>query len=292
MKPPKIPKAKRKSIQSFSEEKPQKEAAKTKRVKVPKLSELNTSPSIPKVAKKVTKETDIEAKALSKEWARQAERVKGIIKRAEERGYFFNNKIAIERPASITGKSVERLKELTPEAIYKQATYYDAESGKYISGDVARAKERKKSAKRGVLTRKINELTAPKEVEDFRSDYAYGSYSPPSEGVEVIKNIRDEIKRWTPRQTWSKFYTHVKEHDKDRLEMLLDESIEMFGLEGVAANLQEHAEEVTSIVQEILYGSGDDKVNLKLVELATIIRGGALTFSESEEFTNIAELVE
>ena len=234
----------------------------------------------------------VEQRGLNKEWTKQAQRIRDFQKRAEARGYFFPASPVPNRPSTVTETDIEKLKRLTPNELYKKAQYYDPDIGKYITGDVARRKERQKSGKRGYVTRQINELKKPKLVEEEHSDYAYGHYSPPNEALTVLENIREEIRSWSPRNTWSKNYVYEKERDKDRLESLLDDSISMFGLERVALNLQQHAEQVSDIVQDILYGSGDDKVNLRLVEFASILRGGPLSRQESEAFTDICEQVE
>ena len=91
-------------------------------------------------------------------YRKQVRRIKQFIRRAEKRGYQFNENVLPQQPKRITKQSVERLRKLTPEQLYKKAEYGgEATYGEVIEGTKGRELERKQSARKAVETRKARQ---------------------------------------------------------------------------------------------------------------------------------------
>lgn len=117
----------------------------------------------------------------------------------------------------------------------------------------------------------------------------------------VLANIKAELERWTPAPNWTPSLAEAKTHDKNVLESALNGAIEQYGEQAVAQRLQENAEEINTLVQEILYGSGSKEgnfkngrtqVNFDLARFSAIIMGRPLTVDESIDLTELAETME
>lgn len=99
--------------------------------------------------KKLTKTT-----FAKKQYKQQQNRIKRLIKRLGERGYFFEKEILPEEPKRITQASVRKLKKITAENLYKVAKYIDPETGEILSGIEGRKLERHRAALKSAQTRK------------------------------------------------------------------------------------------------------------------------------------------
>jgi hypothetical protein len=95
--------------------------------------------------------------ATEKEYRKERKRVQSFIKRAEKRGYVFENFTLPEKPKKITQASVNRLKKLTPKELYKKAQFIAPETGELIEArfGLKRAREAGIRKRQETLARKI-----------------------------------------------------------------------------------------------------------------------------------------
>ena len=136
---------------------------------------------------------------LIQEYRKQRRRIQQFIRRAEKRGYQFAENILPTTPKKITQQSVERLRKLTPEKLYKKSTYGgEATYGEIVKGSKARTLERKQAAQKAAETRKERQLykqrPEPEPVEYDYSDYDYYDDIVETEEPEIKKSI-DDLKR-------------------------------------------------------------------------------------------------
>lgn len=104
------------------------------------------------------KSTDTKNKDLLEQYRRERRRVNQLIRRAEKRGFIIPKSAKPGKPLKRpTEKSVERLKAITPEAIYERAKYKS--QGKTYRGEEARKIARKEA----------REQTAKKKAEQAKS---------------------------------------------------------------------------------------------------------------------------
>ena len=89
------------------------------------------------------------------EWEKELKRLNQLIKRAEKRGYIFDENIIPKTPKRITKKKLSEIKEIKADALYNTAKYFDKETGQTISGLEGRRIERRKSAQKSAQTKKL-----------------------------------------------------------------------------------------------------------------------------------------
>lgn len=210
------------------------------------------------------------------EWKKQLKRLQQFIRRAKKRGYTFPDDVIPERPKRITKKKLSKIKGINPQTLYSQAEFYNPETGETISGLEGRTFERKRSARKGQLTKSIKR-TQQTEI------------SLPRQTDLVLHNIRDLINQFTPSSLWSDYWSQKKENDKNKLQALLDNAIAQEGENVVAERLENYAGDIERIINSILYGSDEEQTQFDMVEFATIIKGRSLTQQESSELTDLME---
>ena len=107
------------------------------------------------MAKKTKKGQTAEQQAINKAYAKERNRVKSFVRRAEKRGYSFPESIIPSIPKRKTEASIRKLKKLTKEVLYSKASYGgEATYGEIVSGKDGLKLERQLRANRAAETRK------------------------------------------------------------------------------------------------------------------------------------------
>lgn len=230
------------------------------------------------------------------EYKKQLRRIKQFIKRAEKRGFVFDENIIPETPARITTRSVNKLQNIKPKDLYKKSTYKSPTTGVIVKGQEGRTQERKESAKKAAETRAKRLAKTRAKFYKGRTDMGTGTGA--TRTAETLSNVREQIAQWTPSVNWSKNLATVKRNDVNILKRILDGAISEFGEDAVARRLDNHSVEINTLLQEILYASGGreeifkdgrTQVNADLARFASILKGHALNIDES---ISISEQVE
>ena len=144
-------------------------------------------------------------KSYLKEALSQEKRIKGFLRRATKRGYMFPENIMPKRPDVINKEYVEKLRELTPPSMYKEAHWVDPTTGEYVTGYQGRKTERKRASKKAQRTKQK------------RKQRRYEQYAPPEEteprpymptddpdfySETVIRNFHYILSHYSPEATW------------------------------------------------------------------------------------------
>lgn len=109
------------------------------------------------MAKKTAKKQSAKQQAINKAYAKEQNRLKSFVRRAEKRGYSFPDTLIPSIPKRKTEASIRRLKKLTKDVLYSKATYGgEATFGEIVSGKEGLNLERKLRAKKASETRKAN----------------------------------------------------------------------------------------------------------------------------------------
>lgn len=107
------------------------------------------------MAKKTKKRQSAEQQAINKAYAKERNRVRSFVRRAEKRGYSFPESIIPSIPKRKTEASIRKLKKITKEVMYSKAYYGgEATSGEIVSGKEGLKLERQLRANRASETRK------------------------------------------------------------------------------------------------------------------------------------------
>lgn len=129
------------------------------------------------------KTSDVSKKQLSdvqQAYRKERRRIQRQIRRMENRAYDVPSLLP-DIPKRITQASVNRLKKISTEYLYKHSRYIDIDTGEILTGEQGRKQERKEAAQRASATRRERKkevvtphsqpITAPTEVEyvDFPS---------------------------------------------------------------------------------------------------------------------------
>lgn len=109
------------------------------------------------MAKKTAKKQSAKQQAINKAYAKERNRLKSFVRRAEKRGYSFPDTLIPSIPKRKTEASIRKLKKLTKDVLYSKATYGgEATFGEIVSGKEGLNLERKLRAKKASETIKAN----------------------------------------------------------------------------------------------------------------------------------------
>lgn len=123
------------------------------------------------------KTSDVSKKQLSdvqQAYRKERRRIQRQIRRMENRAYYVPSLLP-DIPKRITQASVNRLKKISTEYLYKHSRYIDTDTGEILTGEQGRKQERKEAAQRASATRRERKkevvtphsqpITAPAEVD-------------------------------------------------------------------------------------------------------------------------------
>lgn len=94
---------------------------------------------------------------LKEVYKKERNRIMSQMRRMKKRGYYWEKDILPNIPQKITRSSINRLKNITTEQLYKSARYVDKATGESLAGVVARDLENEVRAKKAAETRKKKE---------------------------------------------------------------------------------------------------------------------------------------
>ncbi len=147
------------------------------------------------MAKKTVKKQSAKQQVINKAYAKERNRVKAFVRRAEKRGYSFPESIIPSIPKRKTEASIRKLKRLTKDVMYSKATY----CGEYTYGEIVSGKEGLKlenhlRSKRASKTRREK-----KEAEERFWTSADGTKTPVTDEpvlayAEAFNNLVDKLK--------------------------------------------------------------------------------------------------
>lgn len=194
----------------------------------------------------MAKRTSRKQTANQREYAKQVNRIKQAIRRAEKRGYMFDEIIVPQTPKRVTKKSIQTLKEITPEKLYAKAHFLDTTTGEVLSGQEGRKLERQRSAEKAKQTRnkKKNKHQTP-YTPDYEPYY-------PGFSEMVISNYKAHIRQFNDLAY-------------EKLSTWLDSLITKFGVDEVAEMLQVGAENGNIVTYQIVYSQ--DKLTQYISEM-------------------------
>lgn len=219
---------------------------------------------------------------------KELRRIKQFINRAEKRGYLIPENIIPKRPKRVTSRSVESLRKINPEKIYKKSRYVDTETGEIIKGLAGREYERSKAAKKAAKTRKIKKQAE----EDFWS--GGGRPITPDEadiirGQNIVEMIRDRLSA-EGGITYETYGGKIRRRQqevvkavndaKNKLLLLLERIIEQEGIAELGKRLNDYAEEITEILDLLSYASKSMAVYSATSQLMQILTTGNMSISD------------
>lgn len=190
-----------------------------------------------------------------REYAKQLKRIKQFIRRAEKRGYQFEEDVIPNKPKRVTKASVRKLAKLTPEKLYKKAVYGgEATYGEIVPATKGLKLERSLRAKKASETRKYK-LSQPKQEPTNTKDFT------PPENISEDTTFFDNV-------VISQFRSHVKQFNEQASSLLLswlDRILETNDAHDVALMLNDGAEAGLIVSYQIVYAQ--DKLTQYMSEM-------------------------
>ena len=210
---------------------------------------------------------------LKQQYKKELKRIERFIHRASKRGFTFSDDAVPKMPKRVTQNALLKVKQISPEELYKKATYISPSTHEVLTGTEGRKRERSAAAKKSALTRKTR---------------ANGeTYSPPSASDVILSSIEEIISQWQPLSVWSDQFADIKRADKDITASILAGAIARDGKDTVAKRCESAAVDMIGLVYYIIYGESGDKkdmgVQAEIAVFMQYVTGGTLSQEELEE---------
>lgn len=126
---------------------------------------------------------------LQQHYKKERNRIQSAMRRLEKQGYVLPDDLLPSVPKKVTQASINRLKKITIEEIYKKSVRLDIETGEITPGIVARDKARSQRAKKSARTRAFKqEYVSPKV---YTEPPKYTTF--PSGADIIINNFRSDV---------------------------------------------------------------------------------------------------
>lgn len=226
-----------------------------------------------------------------REWQKIVQGIRQKIKRAEKRGYRFNNYQLPERPSRVTQKQLEKLKE-ERKNIYQKAIYITPYSGEIVEGIKGRKIERKKAARKAQRTKYVNKIVNEGMAEyERQKEYERElerDYNPPPISDTVLTWVEEQLDSWSAPEGTDSYQRYKYAHTRT-LQLILGNEIARKGRDFVAENLEENSYTIKDDVSTILFDSNQTQVELAFNRFLEALYDRPLDLSESVEITDYAE---
>lgn len=177
------------------------------------------------------------------EYNKQVRRIKNFIKRAEKRGYEFNEDILPKTPKRITKQAIKRLENLKPNQLYAKAEFLDTSTGEMLKGTKGRKLERQRASEKAKQTRQRNKSKKKTTKTSLKAE-------------DVILNNFYEYLKTFPRKLTARISQLVKKLENE------------IGKNEVATALQNMPMKFHEILEQVGYDSGKaiDEFSSQLID--------------------------
>lgn len=244
---------------------------------------------------------------VTQQYNRELKRIKQFINRAEKRGYIFPENIVPDRPKRITSKSVNRLRNINPDYLYRKASYVDTETGELRRGEVGREIERSKSAKKAAETRKakreaekkfwsggIDKTPKPTDNLPFGTPEVYNKIRFENFLDQLFERLGEPIDagyqtEFGQYRRRSAAVAHAAEQARKEILKMVDKQVSLYGKSHYGAMLQDSASDISMYIDLLLYSSQASHVNTAYSGLLQIILGAKPTEAQLKSVTNLEE---
>ena len=215
-------------------------------------------------------------------YAHQIKLLQKRIATAEKSGFRFFENVVPQTPDRIYKRDIERVKEIRGNRLYASATALNEETGEIVSGIEGAKLKRKESAKKGQQTRK-------QKHQENQPYYPQGGNIIAGNIVDsfIVKMHEPEPPMFPFARKMSREIENVLREMRNAKTTILSltyQVIEEIGKNELGWRMQERADDVENCVNTIVYiGSSAEAVASACRELAEIIKGSKLTFSELQD---------
>ena len=126
---------------------------------------------------------------IQQQYRKERRRIQNAMNRLEKQGYVLPEDLLPSIPKKVTQSSINRLKKITSESIYKKSKKLDFETGEITPGIVARDKARSQRAKEAARRRSFKQENVSPQV--YTEPPQYTTF--PSGADIIINNFRSDV---------------------------------------------------------------------------------------------------
>lgn len=126
---------------------------------------------------------------IQQQYRKERRRIQNAMNRLEKQGYVLPEDLLPSMPKKVTQASINRLKKITSESIYKKSKKLDFETGEITPGIVARDKARSQRAKEAARRRSFKQEYVSPQV--YTEPPQYTTF--PSGADIIINNFRSDV---------------------------------------------------------------------------------------------------
>lgn len=126
---------------------------------------------------------------IQQQYRKERRRIQNAMNRLEKQGYVLSEDLLPSIPKKVTQSSINRLKKITSESIYKKSKKLDFETGEITPGIVARDKARSQRAKEAARRRSFKQEYVSPQV--YTEPPQYTTF--PSGADIIINNFRSDV---------------------------------------------------------------------------------------------------
>lgn len=126
---------------------------------------------------------------IQQQYRKERRRIQNAMNRLEKQGYVLPEDLLPSMPKKVTQASINRLKKITSESIYKTSKKLDFETGEITPGIVARDKARSQRAKEAARRRSFKQEYASPQF--YTEPPQYTTF--PSGADIIINNFRSDV---------------------------------------------------------------------------------------------------
>lgn len=126
---------------------------------------------------------------IQQQYRKERRRIQNAMNRLEKQGYVLPEDLLPSIPKKVTQASINRLKKITSESIYKKSKKLDFETGEITPGIVARDKARSQRAKEAARRRAFKQEYVSPQV--YTEPPQYTTF--PSGADIIINNFRSDV---------------------------------------------------------------------------------------------------
>lgn len=210
-----------------------------------------------------------------KAYQKERRRLLQAVRRAKKQGYIFPEDVVPELPKRVTKKRLETLQKTKPKQLYKKAEFVYQETGEIVPAEQRKQEVKQEAIRKAKETRKRKKKISIPNVP---------TYYPT---ISIIDTIRDRISELT-REAKPPVPIETR---KNELLSIFDDTVTMFedNIEEIENYLEAHESEIAELLNVISYDSNAEQISASFVSLGRILNMQALSMSQAENLSMMAE---
>ena len=199
-----------------------------------------------------------------KDYMKERRRIQSFIYRQKKKGYIIPEGLLPKIPKKITLGSLNRLRKVTSDVLYKKIEYFNLETGKILKGKKPKQKKQKEKV--------VSKLPNADDI--------------------IINNVLSELRKYVTSSAQSRYLNELKKESIADVENMIFGAINLYGKNTVARRLEKNAVRVHQLIIVIMVSSDSKEIGLSVTELMQIIYNGSLSLEERRSIDNAMEYTE